>query len=61
MANYNRLNLSFVVLVANIGTLLFGYEVGATSFTIFCIENYADRDDDSINLYFRYVVDNDFM
>lgn len=57
----NTRNLSLIILTANIGTLLFGYEVGATSFTIMSMLDYADRDDDSINFYYRFVVDNDLM
>jgi MFS family permease len=44
-------NLAFIAFVANLGSLLFGYDFGATSWLITTFEEYSSIDDDTYTIY----------
>ena len=48
---FNKWALAYIVVFANIGTLLFGYEVGATSWIVFNINQLQQNDDDAYKYY----------
>lgn len=50
---YNQWALSFIVVFANIGSLLFGYEIGATTWLIYVIDQYGSSGDDDDLVYYR--------
>lgn len=49
----------YLAFVANIGSLLFGYDAGAMSTFLSAINNIAEDDTDTNNVFFRYVANND--
>lgn len=53
-AKYNFSSLVTVVVFANFGSLLFGYEIGATIWVIFCFEEYSTDDNNAAYSYYRY-------
>lgn len=53
-------NLSFIAVVSNIGTLLFGYELGSTSFLIMDIDNESSSNDDTSD-YYHLVADSSYL
>lgn len=58
LKEYNRWSLFYIVLFSNLGTLLFGYEIGATTWVIYIIQQYSSysTDDPSI-YYYQYVAE----
>lgn len=59
---HNVWALSYLVVFANLGSVLFGFELGATIWLMYIFSNYGTSDDDSTEFgYIRYAYNNDFI
>jgi MFS family permease len=62
LSNVNTVTLTFLIIIADLGMLLFGYEVGASCWLVYAIELLASADDDTgAGLYYKYVSDSTSM
>lgn len=57
--HHSRWALTYLVVFANLGSILFGYEIGATIWIMYTISHYGDSNDDASKyLYYRIVYEN---